>query len=314
MQTEEEVARAAIRRTIAGYTIAGDNRNGEAFCQLFADNGILEFDGFPPVPGFRSKGIDEIRARTAKWCAIPGKDPSLSLTSFIRNNLTTSEIELTGPDTARARTYFVVVTDIGPEHAGTYSDELVRQGDRWLFAHRRIALDWRSPDSIFPPLPGQLPKPAADPRQSNIDLMNRYAHALDVRDWTMFSALFTEDAEFRARQHLENAVPGEDFLSLAGRDAIVSSIRTIWDGLSATHHMLSNHVVELAADRRSASTSCYLRAHHAGNRERSHLFEESLGRFDFQTVIEGGEWKISRMDENIFVVLGTADAFAPAPG
>ena len=149
--------------------------------------------------------------------------------------------------------------------------------------------------------------------QANIDLMNRYAHALDVRDWDLFDSLFTDDAEFYARQYLENAVPGEDFISLAGREAIASSIRTIWDGLSATHHMLSNYVVELAADGRSARTSCYLRAHHVGNRERSHLFEESLGRFDFRTVLEEDAWKISRMDENIFVILGTQDAFAPTP-
>ena len=27
-----------------------------------------------------------------------------------------------------------------------------KQGDAWLFNHRHIALDWRSPDSLFPPL------------------------------------------------------------------------------------------------------------------------------------------------------------------
>ena len=153
-----------------------------------------------------------------------------------------------------------------------------------------------------------------DARQANIDLMNRYAHALDVRDWDLFASLFTEDAKFHARQYLENAVPGEDFLVQSGRDTIVSSIRTIWEGLSATHHMLSNYVVELAQDAQSAETSCYLRAHHVGNRERSYLFEESLGRFDFKTVLEDGRWKISRMDENIFIMLGTEEAFAPRPG
>ena len=152
-----------------------------------------------------------------------------------------------------------------------------------------------------------------DPRQANIDLMNRYAHALDVRDWEMFASLFTEDAEFRARQYLEDAVPGEDFLVQSGRETIVSSIRTIWDGLSATHHMLSNYVVELSGDGQSAETSCYLRAHHVGNRERSHLFEESLGRFDFGTVFQDGAWRIREMHENIFIILGTEEAFAPPP-
>ncbi len=148
--------------------------------------------------------------------------------------------------------------------------------------------------------------------QANVDLMNTYAHALDTRDWNLFESLFTEDTEFAARQFEENAVPGPFFQDMKGRDQLVAFIRTVWDGLSATHHMLSNYVVEPADNGRSAKASCYLRAHHVGNRERSHLFEESLGRFDLDTVCENGNWKIRRMEENIFIMLGTADAFAPA--
>jgi len=150
-------------------------------------------------------------------------------------------------------------------------------------------------------------------RQANIDLMNLYAHALDVRDWDLFASLFTQDMRFRARQIGEDGKPGPDDLAVDGRDALVAGIRTIWDGLSATHHMLSNHMVDLAPDGRSARTSCYLRAHHVGNRERAHLFEESLGRFDFETVQVDGRWRIGAMVENIFIILGTAEAFAPPP-
>lgn len=153
MTLEEMLAREGIRKTINGYNAAGDSRDGAAFAALFAKDAVLEFAGFGPVPGFRSEGLEAIRARTASWSPVPGKDPSLTLASFIRHNLTTCRIDLTGADTATARTYFVVFTDIGPDHAGTYSDSLIRQGEEWLFTHRRIALDWRSPDSIFPPLP-----------------------------------------------------------------------------------------------------------------------------------------------------------------
>jgi hypothetical protein len=146
--------------------------------------------------------------------------------------------------------------------------------------------------------------------QANIDLMNSYCHALDTRDWELFASLFTQDTEFAARQWEENAVPGPDFMNVKGRDALTTTLQQTWDGLSATHHMLSNYVVNLAPDEASADASCYMRAHHVGNRERSHLFEESLGRFDFKTVKQAGGWKIARMEENIFVMLGTADAFA----
>jgi ketosteroid isomerase-like protein len=153
MTLEEMLAREGIRKTIHSYNAAGDARDGKAFTALFAEDAVLEFAGYGPVPGFRSAGIDEIRARTASWSPEPGKDPSLTLASFIRHNLTTCRIDLTGSDSATARTYFVVFTDIGPDHAGTYTDTLVRSGEDWLFAHRRIALDWRWPGSIFPPLP-----------------------------------------------------------------------------------------------------------------------------------------------------------------
>lgn len=152
MTLDDLIARESIRETIASYTIAGDSRDAKAFAALFTDHAVLEFVGYPPVPGFRNEGREEIRKRISSWSSTPGEDPSMRNTSFIRHNLTTSRIELTGPDRARAKTYFVVFTDIGPDHSGTYSDELVRQGDRWLFTHRRIALDWRSPESLFPAL------------------------------------------------------------------------------------------------------------------------------------------------------------------
>jgi hypothetical protein len=152
MTLDSVIAREAIRQTIARYTIAGDSRDAEAFAALFTEDATLEFAGYPPVPGFCNQGAQEIRSRISSWSSNAGADPSLRSTSFICHNLTTCQIELTSSDTARAKTYFVVFTDLGPDHSGTYSDELVRLGDRWLFAHRRIALDWRSPDSLFPAL------------------------------------------------------------------------------------------------------------------------------------------------------------------
>jgi ketosteroid isomerase-like protein len=311
MMTETEShAREAIRQTIQAYSIAGDQRDAAKFAALWTEDALFTFAGFDPLPGFRCQGISEIRARVASWNPARGKDPSLSRTRFIRHNLTTSEIELTGPDSAAARTYFVVVTEHGPDHAGVYSDQLVCDGERWLLRNRAITLDWRSPASLFPPLEGP---PGKGPHQANVDLMNAYAHALDTRDWDLFASLFTADTEFAMREWADNAVPKDWSFEIKGRDALTGMLQNTWDGLSATHHMLSNYVVNPASDGMSAKASCYLRAHHVGNRERSRVFEESLGRFDFATVLEHGTWKIARMEENIFIMLGTADAFAGPP-
>jgi hypothetical protein len=69
--------------------------------------------------------------------------------SFVRHHLSTSKIDLTGPDTARARTYWVAWSDIGPDHAGYYLDTFRKVGEEWLIAHRRVREDWRSPGSLF---------------------------------------------------------------------------------------------------------------------------------------------------------------------
>jgi len=152
MSEDERNAIEAIRRTIHSYNIAGDSRNAALYTPLWAEEAVLEFAGFPPVPGFRCEGASEIAARTEAWDPDPSKDPGFTRTRFIRHNLTTSLITLTGPDRASARTYFIVMTEIGQDHCGTYDDELVCRDGRWLFRHRRIALDWRSPESLFPPL------------------------------------------------------------------------------------------------------------------------------------------------------------------
>lgn len=206
-----------IRQTIAAYTVAGDSRNGELYQAQFADDAVLEFAAFPPLPGFRCEGIGQIRERTATWSMTPGMDPSLSRTPFIRHHLTTGRIVLLDADNAEALSYFTVITAIGPDHAGTYSDRLVREGDRWLIAHRRIALDWRSEQSLFPPLASAKPGDVAP--------------ALDANKQVVFAflrAMSEGDAETAARCLAPDAVAvTKGFSKLAGaedRDRIIEMI------------------------------------------------------------------------------------------
>jgi hypothetical protein len=153
-----------------------------------------------------------------------------------------------------------------------------------------------------------------DPRQAHIDMMIRYAHALDTVDWALLETLFTEDASLRARVLVDRKPPppSEEYVT-EGREALIGGLKHIFAGLSATHHLLGNYVVEPAADGTTAKASCYVRAYHQGNGPRAHLFEESLARFDFETVRDGGAWKIRRMQETLMVMLGTMDAFPPPP-
>jgi 3-phenylpropionate/cinnamic acid dioxygenase small subunit len=148
-------------------------------------------------------------------------------------------------------------------------------------------------------------------RQAHIDLLNRYAHALDGRNWEALADLFTQDASFSFARSLGFGAGETDEALIEGREQLVGMIRGSIESLSATHHLLSNHVVDV--DGSSATASCYFRAYHAGKDERAHLFEESLGRFDVATVRLPSGWKIRRMHENIMIMLGTADAFGVSP-
>jgi hypothetical protein len=75
-------------------------------------------------------------------------------------------IELEGPDRARARSYFLAVTDRGTDHWGRYRDDLLRTNDGWRFAHRRVRTDGAGPGSWVesrgrppPPPPTGAPRP-----------------------------------------------------------------------------------------------------------------------------------------------------------
>jgi hypothetical protein len=147
-------------------------------------------------------------------------------------------------------------------------------------------------------------------RHANIDLLNRYALAVHKRDWPLLKDLFTRDAVFAAKRTFGFGGGEEVAFSVETPDKIVEATAHPIGSLSETHLLISNHVVDAAADNASADVSCYFRAYHAGKGERAHLFEESLGRFELKTVRVGSAWKIRRLDETVMVMLGTADVFA----
>lgn len=148
MTLDQLLAREGIRQTMASYTMAGDRLKADAFVDVFTDDAILETDGVPQADAFRYEGREQIRSWITRWLQPPAEGP-VHQASFIRHHLATSEIELTGPETAKARTYWTAYTDIGPDHCGYYLDAYRKVGDRWLLAHRRIRLDWRSEQSLY---------------------------------------------------------------------------------------------------------------------------------------------------------------------
>ena len=131
--------REAIRHLLATYTYNGDRGRIDGLAGCFAADGTLEF------PGALATGPAEIaKALTSAGPADPAR-------TFVRHHITNPLIEVDG-DTANARSYFAVHTDIGPDHSGTYSDRLVRTAAGWRFAHRLVRIDWQSPQTLFRPM------------------------------------------------------------------------------------------------------------------------------------------------------------------
>lgn len=149
MTIEAMLAREAIRDTIARYNIAGDRLKVDDYAACFTQDGVIQAQHSDPNRVFRYEGRAAIHAWQSRWLERTMAGEKVHAATFARHHLTTSQIDLTGPDEAQVRSYWVAWTDIGPDHAGTYTDQFRRVGDQWLIAHRLVREDWRSPASLF---------------------------------------------------------------------------------------------------------------------------------------------------------------------
>ncbi len=145
MDIEEAQAREAIRDTLSRYNLSGDRGRLDDLLDCFAEEGVLEIEGEATCEG-RTAIRSRLQGATEEWRAGRGDGEP---TAPMRHHLTTSGIELVSPDRARAWSYFLVVSDIGPDHSGRYVDELRRETDRWRFVRRRVRVEWRSPATRF---------------------------------------------------------------------------------------------------------------------------------------------------------------------
>lgn len=150
MTPQEALAHECIRHTMARYTLSGDRLQVEDFIAVFTEDAVLESEGVSDSDNFHYRGRDSIGDWIRRWSNPPahGTEPAQRAT-FVRHHLATSLIEFTGPETAKAKTYWTAYTDIGPDHCGYYLDSFRNTGEGWLIAHRRVRLDWRSPQSLF---------------------------------------------------------------------------------------------------------------------------------------------------------------------
>jgi hypothetical protein len=149
MTIEELLAREAIRDTMAKYNVSGDRLKVDDYAACFTEDGVIESESAPGEYLFRYEGREAIRDWQNRWRNREPGENTVHGASFVRHHLSTSKIDLTGPDSATARTYWVAWTDIGPDHSGYYLDDFRRVGEEWLIARRRVRRDWSAPGSLF---------------------------------------------------------------------------------------------------------------------------------------------------------------------
>jgi len=149
VEIEELLAREGIRETLANYTMAGDRLKVEEFIAVFTEDAIMESEYVAEADAFRYQGREEIQGWLTRWSNPQTAKKQTHQASFVRHHLSTCQIQLTGDTSATVRTYWTAYTDIGPDHCGYYLDRFEKVNGKWLIAHRRVRMDWRSPDSLF---------------------------------------------------------------------------------------------------------------------------------------------------------------------
>lgn len=144
MTDDELKARLAIADRLAAIAQAGDARKADAYAECFTADGVLDLSagGGEPIAG-----REAIRAWMKAPSPIP--PPKDRPAGFVSHHITTSKTDLTGPDTALARTYFLVTSPAGLDHNGFYVDALRKVGEDWLIENRRPRTVWIAPDSLL---------------------------------------------------------------------------------------------------------------------------------------------------------------------
>jgi ketosteroid isomerase-like protein len=142
MRPDELAAREAVRETIARYAHAVDRGLYEEAAHCFMEDGVLDVRDVA-----RHEGREAI---VTMFSGAGQKLLSSSKKALIRHHVSSIQIDVdVTAGRATAGSYFFVVTEIGPDHWGTYRDTLARDDatGRWLFTERKVTVDGRTTKS-----------------------------------------------------------------------------------------------------------------------------------------------------------------------
>lgn len=133
MEQWELAARESIRDLVARYNANGDAGRIEQVLTLFAPDALLDIEGTVYAGHAEIRGMFEQAIRDiAAGSAADG--------TVVQHHTSTLQIDVTGPSSATARSYFQVLMGGGLDHWGRYVDEFGMVDGRWVFTRRRVSV------------------------------------------------------------------------------------------------------------------------------------------------------------------------------
>jgi ketosteroid isomerase-like protein len=140
------------------------------------------------------------------------------------------------------------------------------------------------------------------------EMFNRFADALDRKQWDLLDEFFTDDAvgEFKDRSG------SMDFELTGGPNIAGFAQKMLSTPEIATQHLLGNFSATLDGD--SAFATARMRNFQHGVGPRAGLSQESIGHFagHFRRTPDG--WRCHWWQEEIYINLGDPALFAPEVG
>ncbi len=139
-----------------------------------------------------------------------------------------------------------------------------------------------------------------DPRNEILAVLDRYASALDRRDWRLLDRVFTEDLTYDAGEWIMN-----------DRVDYVRTVRGYLDGCGPTQHLLGNYRIQVQES--AAQSQCYVRAFHRGLGELAATTYEMGGEYRDQLCWTPQGWRIRHRTLEVLFETGSRDVLRPAP-
>lgn len=129
-------------------------------------------------------------------------------------------------------------------------------------------------------------------------VVDRYATALDRRDWDLLEQVFTRDVVFDSGEWVAKSL-----------DEYVANVKTYLGGCGPTQHLLGNHRIELDGDR--ATCACYVRAFHLDRDRGADLTYDMGGEYRDRLERTPDGWRIVHRTLEVLYEVGSREVLRP---